>query len=131
MLTPFKRALLVTAGILSLVLGIIGAFLPLLPTVPLVLLAAYCFGRSSERLHQWLVSHRYFGPIIENFQAGKGVPRKVKYRAIILIWLSMGLSCWIVARFWLCLMLVAIGIGVSIYLWRLPDYNNGNKPKQC
>lgn len=128
MLTPIKRILLIIAGILSLVLGIIGAFLPLLPTVPLVLLAAFCFARSSERLHQWMLKHRYFGPIIENFQAGRGIPRRVKYRTIVIIWISMGISCLIVARLWLCLMLVAIGVGVSVYLLRLPDYQkNGER----
>jgi len=128
LLTPIKRILLIIAGILSLVLGIIGAFLPLLPTVPLVLLAAFCFARSSERLHQWMLKHRYFGPIIENFQAGRGIPRRVKYRTIVIIWISMGISCLIVARLWLCLMLVAIGVGVSVYLLRLPDYQkNGER----
>ena len=125
MLTPLKRILLLIAGILSLLLGIIGAFLPLLPTVPLVLLAAFCFARSSEPLHQWLIKHRYFGPIIENFQSGKGIPKRIKYRAIALLWLSMGVSCWIVSRLWLCVMLVCIGVAVSVYLWRLPDYRNG------
>ena len=123
LLTPIKRILLIIAGILSLLLGVIGAFVPLLPTVPLVLLAAYCFGRSSESLHQWLLHHRYFGPIIESFQAGKGIPRRVKYRTIAILWLSMGLSCWIVAKLWICLMLFTIGVCVSIYLRLLPDYN--------
>lgn len=124
MLTPIKRILLLIAGVLSLVLGIIGAFLPLLPTVPLVLLAAYCFARSSERLHQWLVHHRYFGSIIASFQSGQGIPKKVKYRTITILWLSMAFSCWVVAKLWLSLMLIAIGIGVSIYLLRLPDYKD-------
>lgn len=126
MLTPIKRILLIVAGVLSLVLGVIGAFVPLLPTVPLVLLAAYCFGRSSERLHQWLIHHRYFGPILDNFQAGKGIPKRVKYRTIAIIWVSMGFSCWMVAKLWLCVMLVCIGLAVSIYLLRLPDYNGQN-----
>ncbi|EGG99822.1 Hypothetical protein DUF454 [gamma proteobacterium IMCC2047] len=96
--------------------------------MPLVLLAAFCFARSSERLHQWILRHRYFGPIIENFQAGRGIPRRVKYRTIVIIWISMGISCLIVARLWLCLMLVAIGVGVSVYLLRLPDYQkNGER----
>jgi uncharacterized protein len=127
LLTPIKRILLIIAGVLSLVLGVIGAFVPLLPTVPLVLLAAYCFGRSSERLHQWLLHHRYFGPIIDSFQAGKGIPKRVKYRTIAIIWLSMGFSCWMVAKLWLCVMLVCIGLAVSIYLLRLPDYQNGRQ----
>jgi len=126
LLTPIKRILLIIAGILSLVLGIIGAFVPLLPTVPLVLLAAYCFGRSSERLHQRLINHRYFGPIIDNFQTGKGIPKRVKYRTIAVIWLSMGFSCWMVAKLWLCVILIVIGLGVSIYLLRMPDYNGHN-----
>lgn len=117
-----KRILLLIAGVLALLLGIIGVFLPLLPTVPLVLLAAFCFARSSKRLHQWLLQHRYFGPMIENFQGGKGIPKRVKYRTIVIIWLSMGFSCWIVAKLWLCMMLIVIGLGVSVYLWRLPDY---------
>jgi len=122
MLTPVKRALLVGAGCLSLATGVVGAFLPLLPTVPLVLLAGFCFARSSETLHNWLLGHRYFGSIIENFEAGKGIPRRVKVRAITVLWLSMGLSSWIVGRPMLILMLIAIGLATSTYLWRLPEY---------
>lgn len=122
MLTPLKRSLLVIGGIVSLVLGVIGAFLPLLPTVPLVLLAAFCFARSSETLHNRLINHKHFGAIVRNFEAGQGVPRRVKLRAIVIIWISMGISCWIVAQVFLCAMLFAIGAGVSIYLWRLPEY---------
>lgn len=122
MLTPLKRVTLISIGCLSLVTGVIGAFVPLLPTVPLVLLSGFCFARSSETLHQWLLHHRYFGSILKNFEAGKGVPRKVKLRAIFTVWLSMGLSCWIVDRPVLCLMLFAIGLAVSIYLYRLPEY---------
>ncbi|MEZ5525787.1 MAG: YbaN family protein [Pseudomonadales bacterium] len=127
MLNPFKRILLIIAGILSLVLGVIGAFVPLLPTVPLVLLAAFCFARSSDHLHQWLVRHRYFGPIIESFQAGKGIPRKVKYRAIFVLWLSMGFSAWVVGRLPLQIMLFIIGLSVTIYLLRLPEYRSQSK----
>lgn len=122
MLTPLKRGLLICVGCLSLLTGVIGAFVPLLPTVPLVLLAGFCFARSSESLHRWLLQHRYFGPILKNFESGKGVPRKVKLRAILMIWISMGLSCWIVDRPVLCLMLFAIGFAVSLYLYRLPEY---------
>ena len=122
MLSPLKRGLLVGAGCLSLALGVVGAFLPLLPTVPLVLLAGYCFARSSEKLHTWLLEHPYFGAILKNFEAGKGVPRKIKIRAIVTVWISMGLSCWIVDRPILCLMLFVIGLSVSVYLVRLPEY---------
>ena len=122
MLTPLKHWLLIIAGVLSLLLGVIGVFLPLLPTVPLVLLAGYCFARSSERLHSWLVGHRHFGVIFRNFESGKGIPRRVKVRAIAMLWLGMGFSAWIVARLALIVLLFVIGLCVSIYLWRLPEY---------
>lgn len=122
MLRHIKHSLLVASGIISLVLGVAGIFLPLLPTVPFVLLSAFCFARSSERLHNWLIRHRHFGAIIRNFESGRGIPRRVKLRAITLAWISMGLSAWIVARPPLMLMLFGIGAAVSIYLYRLPEY---------
>ena len=116
-----KRCLLISAGITALALGVLGAFLPMLPTVPFVLLAGYCFARSSPRLHTWLVEHRMFGGVIRNFEAGNGLPRKVKYRAILIIWLSIGVSCLLVDRVELYFMLAVIGLVVSSYLYRLPE----------
>ncbi|NKB32285.1 MAG: DUF454 family protein [Pseudomonadales bacterium] len=122
MLTPLKKVFLVLGGIVSLALGVLGVFLPLLPTVPLVLLAAFCFARSSDRLHNWMLTHKHFGAIIRNFESGQGIPRRVKVRAIVIIWISMGISCWIVNQMLLCAMLFAIGAAVSTYLWRQPEY---------
>lgn len=122
MLQKIKHGLLVVVGVLSLIVGIIGIFLPLLPTVPLVLLSAFCFARSSTRLHSWLLGNPHFGAIIRNYETGRGVTRKVKLRAIISVWIGMGISSWIVGRPLLILMLVAIGFAVSVYLYRLPEY---------
>ena len=127
MITRIKHVLLITAGILSLLLGVIGAFLPLLPTVPLVLLSAFCFARSSERLHAWLISNRYFGPIIENFESGRGIPRRIKLRAVAMLWFSLGFSCWLVDREILCVMLGVIGLSVTVYLYRLPTYEESEE----
>ena len=121
MVIPFKKTLLIVAGTLSLTLGVIGAFLPLLPTVPLVLLSAYCFARSSDRLHNWLLTHPMFGRIIRDFEAGNGVERRIKIRAIVLIWISMGVSCWIVGRPMVYVLLGLIGLAVSCNIWRLPE----------
>ncbi len=121
MLMPLQRTLLILAGIVSLVLGVIGAFLPLLPTVPLVLLSGFCFARSSQRMHNWLLNHRLFGQIIRDFEAGNGVARRIKVRAIVLIWLSMGFSCWIMDRMMVCVILAVIGLAVSFNIWRLPE----------
>ncbi|EAQ64769.1 hypothetical protein MED121_23509 [Marinomonas sp. MED121] len=117
---PFKRLLLLSIGWISLILGVIGIVLPLLPTTPFILLSAWCFSQSSKRFHLWLKQHKFFGPIIEDWQSDKGIPKKSRNRAIIFMWCGMGLSIFIVAKFWATLSLICIGICVSIYLLRLP-----------
>jgi len=84
-----KKYLLVVAGCLSLGLGVIGIFLPLLPTTPLLLLAAACYIRSSDRLYNWLITHKRFGPYIYNYRAGNGIPLKAKIVGVSTLWISM------------------------------------------
>ena len=117
-----RNGLLIATGVLSLLLGTLGIFLPVLPTVPFVLLASFCFARSSERFHSLLITNRHFGLIIQNYESGRGIPRRVKLRAITLLWLSMAISAWLIDLILLRFMLAAIGLGVSIYLYRLPEY---------
>ncbi|MCI5105875.1 MAG: YbaN family protein [Pseudomonadales bacterium] len=130
MLLSVKKSLLVIAGVVSLALGIVGAFLPLLPTVPLVLLSAFCFARSSERLHQWLLNHRVFGRIIRDFEAGRGVERRIKLRAIVLIWISMTASSLMLQRPMVYLVLGLIGLAVSWNIWRLPEPVRAGTPSE-
>ncbi|MCB1343562.1 MAG: YbaN family protein [Pseudooceanicola sp.] len=75
------RPLWTLAGVVSLALGIIGIALPVMPTTPFVLLAALCFGKGSPRLHAWLLGHRYFGPMIADWEATGAIPRHIKYWA--------------------------------------------------
>lgn len=91
MSTPM-RYLLIAVGMLALGLGVLGVFLPVLPTTPFVLVAAACFVRSSERLHAWLTNHRLFGCYIRDYQAGLGVPARVKGVALGTIWISIPTS---------------------------------------
>ncbi len=84
-----KRAFLAAAGALSLVLAILGVFLPLLPTTPFLLLSAACFVRSSDRLYQWLINHKQLGPYIRNYRGGKGIPLKAKIIGVTTLWASM------------------------------------------
>ncbi|RDW21161.1 YbaN family protein [Oceanobacillus chungangensis] len=84
-----KKVLLIIAGTISLGLGILGIFLPLLPTTPLLLLAAACYVRSSERLYNWLISNKYFGPYILNYRQGKGIPLQAKVVGVSVLWISM------------------------------------------
>lgn len=87
-----NRLFWLITGVLSLALGIIGIVIPLLPTVPLVLLAAVGFARSSSTLHTWLINHKFFGPIVQNWQQGRGMPLKAKVSAAMLMGVSIILS---------------------------------------
>lgn len=84
-----KKILLIIAGTISLGLGILGIFLPLLPTTPLLLLAAACYVRSSERLYNWLITNKYFGPYILNYRQGNGIPLQAKIVGVSVLWISM------------------------------------------
>ena len=106
------------AGVLALLLGILGLFLPLLPTTPFLLLASWCFARGSSRLHRWLLSHRVFGEYLRNFEAGRGIPLKAKILATVMLWASLLLA---MRRFdtpAIPVLLALTGACVSIYLWR-------------
>lgn len=86
------RVFWLIGGILALGFGILGVALPLLPTVPFLLLAAFCFSKSSERLHQWLTNHRVFGPPIADWQKYGAIRRRAKVIATISIALTFGIS---------------------------------------
>lgn len=91
------KLLLAALGSLSLALGVLGAFLPLLPTTPLVLLAAYCFARSSPRLEQALLHHRWLGPTIESWRRDRRIPPRAKRLALLWVTVSIGLTVvWLV-----------------------------------
>lgn len=107
------------AGGTSLALGVAGIFLPVLPTTPFVLLAAWCFSRSSDRLHNWLVSHAHFGPIIHAWQVEKSIPRRTRNAILVLLWLSLGLSAYILAQPWWVVVLVVLGLIPTVILLRV------------
>ena len=82
LLTHMTRATWLIVGCLALALGFVGIFLPLLPTTPFVLLAAFAFANSSERLHAWLVNHNVFGQMIENWQRYGAISKRAKIAAV-------------------------------------------------
>lgn len=86
------KPLLITLGLLFVGLATLGIFLPVLPTTPFLLLAVACFARSSEKLHEWLLSNRTFGPVIKHWQESKSMPRRAKVYSIISIVLVGGVS---------------------------------------
>ncbi|MDY6827369.1 MAG: YbaN family protein [Bacillota bacterium] len=81
-----KSCLLIAAGTLSLGLGVIGIFLPVLPTPPLLLLAAFCYIRSSEKLYSWLINHRVFGTYVNSYLTYGAIIRSTRTGALILLW---------------------------------------------
>lgn len=124
------RWLLVAIGWVAVVAGVIGLFLPLVPTVPLLLLAAACFARSSERFHSWLVEHDHLGPLVRDYLSGKCIPQKAKWMAVGMVWVTVPTSAFLfVPVFWVKLLLLAIAAGVTMYLFRLPTSPPGNGPK--
>jgi len=118
--SPFKRYLLIAAGITCLVLGTLGIFIPVLPTTPFLLLAAGLFLRSSGRLYQWITTHRVFGRFILNYRLYHAVPRASKIFAIILLWLTIGSSViWALDSWWLRALLLLVGAAVTVHLARM------------
>ncbi|WP_283785787.1 YbaN family protein [Bermanella sp. WJH001] len=121
---------LIAIGWISVFLGVLGIFLPLLPTTPFLLLAAACFVRSSPRFYQWLVEHPKLGKYILHYLNGEGLPKKAKIYTIMTIWLTMGISAWLVVPIiWGKLALLLIGGCVSIYIWRLPTITDSSVTK--
>jgi uncharacterized membrane protein YbaN (DUF454 family) len=111
------RVLLVIAGTFFVGLGIVGIFVPVLPTTPFLILAALCYARSSQRFYGWLLNNRWFGSYIRNYLQKKGIPLKVKVITIALLWITIGTSvAFAVDIFVLRLILVLIAIGVSIHI---------------
>lgn len=110
----------VAAGVLSLACGLVGLFLPLLPTVPFVLLAAACFSRGSARLEAWLLAHPRCGPWIHAWRANRAVPRRAKYLATLMMTASCLLAAWR-APAWAAAVATLICVAVALWLWRLPD----------
>ncbi len=115
---PAIRYALLTIGWLSVVLGVVGIFLPVLPTTPFLLLAAGCFARSSERFYNWLVNHPKLGPWIRDYLEGNGIPLKGKVYAIGLMWLSISFSCYLVPMFWARAFMLTSAVCVTIYILR-------------
>lgn len=117
------RTILLEIGFISVVFGVVGIFLPVLPTTPFLLLAAAAFLRSSDKAYQWLINHPYLGNYVRNYYSGKGIPRKAKITAITMVWLTLGLSIHFVIKVLAVRILLAcIGAGVTVYLLSLPTY---------
>lgn len=120
------RGLYFLSGAVALGLGLAGIVLPLLPTTPFLLLSSYCFVRSSPAAHRWLLSHRWFGPYIRDWETHRGVRRSVKVVAVISVLLVV-LSTWVLTDSSLVLRVAVTGLAAIglLVVWRLPVTRGG------
>ena len=115
------KIVLTIIGLLSLGLGVAGIFLPLLPTTPLLLLAAWCFIRSSSRLYDWLLNHPYLGEYIRNFRENKAISLRVKVVSVAMIWLTIGYCIVAVVEeyWWAQVAMLALAAAIT---WHILSY---------
>jgi uncharacterized membrane protein YbaN (DUF454 family) len=118
--TKLVKALLLMVGWLSVVLGVIGVFLPIMPTTPFLLLAAACFMRTSPKFYNWLVGHPKLGKYLLYYLEGKGIPLKAKVYSIGLMAISMSVTTYFVPVTAVKILLPLVGVLVALYIVRQP-----------
>lgn len=116
-LTGMLNIILTILGLLSLGLGILGAFLPVLPTTPLLLLSAALFLRGNRRLYDWLMNHPKLGPYITNFMKHKAIPLRIKVVAVTTLWLTLLYCAVFVAEHWAFrAFFIVLAIAITIHI---------------
>ena len=123
------RATLILIAFISLTLGLIGIFLPILPTTPFLLLSAWLFAHSSPKLHNWLLNHPTLGPYIRTFQEEKALPLKIKIISTTTLWITLLISITILNnKIWLQILLATIGVAVT---WHILSFKTKNSSVSC
>jgi Uncharacterized protein conserved in bacteria len=124
--------LLFIAGTISLILGIIGIFVPLLPTTPFLLLTAYLYFRSSPKAYDWLIRQKHLGPYIINYREKKIIPLRIKVYSLVLMWgFVLYGTFFLIDPVWLKIVLLAIILAVSVHIGSFKseeNEDNENKP---
>ena len=121
-----KRTILISLGLLCVGLGFIGVFVPGIPTTIFLIIALWAFTKSSEKLRYWLLNHKRFGPILNNWQEHKVVPRRAKILMVVLMSLAVILFYYSLQSLILTIGLIIILVSVAIYVISLPSKIPGN-----
>ena len=117
-----KKYLLTLFGLLFVVLGIVGAVLPILPTTPFLILALACFANSSPRFHQMLLNNRWFGAALQQWETSRSITRKTKIKAMLMIVFTFAVSIGVLhERLQLQLGLLTLGCILLVFIWRLKE----------
>ena len=116
------RWLLIVCGIVATALGVVGAFLPVLPTTPFLLAAAACFARASPKLDRRLTESKTFGPMIVEWRTHRAIPWRTKLVAITLMSTMIAVSAtWFVRHWWGKALMAAVGVATGAWLWSIPS----------
>jgi len=119
---PIHKYLFLMAGFISMIFGFIGMFLPILPTTPFMILAAFCFSKSSEKLHKWLLSRPHIGKLITDWEKDGVIRMKAKiYSTIVIIPLFSYTLIFVNVNNWVKAVLVLIAISVLSFIWSRPS----------
>ncbi len=111
------RWMLVGLGSLCVALGAVGVFVPVLPTTPFLLLAAFFYARSSARCHRWLLGNRAFGPYLRRYLEDRAMLRRDKVLTLVFLWGALGTTAgFAVSALWVRLLLAAVAVGVSLHV---------------
>lgn len=118
--SPIVRWALITGGTIFVGIGILGIFLPLLPTTVFFLMAAWCYARSSKRFYFWLHNNKYFGKHLKDYREGKGMSKQSKIITLVVLWGGILYSLFVAELIVVRILLCAVAIGVTIRIVTLP-----------
>lgn len=111
------KALLIITGFIAVGLGILGMFLPVLPTTPFLLLAAACFAKSSEKFYNWLLNNKWFGRYIKNYREGNGISLEIKIFSMTFMWITILTTIiFFLENIYIRILLIVIAIAVTIHI---------------
>ena len=122
-----KKKLYITFDFLAVALAIVGVFIPGLPTVPFLLVALFCFERSSKKYHDMIMNNKYFGPVLQDYYSGKGLTLSVKIKAILFLSCGMIFSIYKIQNLHARIALAIVWLGVAIHIILLKTKKTKNK----
>ena len=122
-----KKKLYIAFGFLAVILAIIGVFIPGLPTVPFLLVALFCFERSSKKYHDMIMNNKYFGPVLQDYYSGKGLTLSIKIKAILFLTCGIAFSIYKIQNLHARIALAVVWLGVAIHIILLKTKETKNK----
>lgn len=119
--SPIRRGVYFSVGAVSVTMGVIGIFVPLWPTTCFLLLAGWCFARSSPRAERWLHENRLFGKYLRDYREQGIISTRVRLSSVATLWVFIGISAFFLAsRLWAVALLILVAVAVTVHLYSLP-----------